>query len=399
MPANICPRVIILSFSDIRHDARVLRQIEYLADRYAVSVVGYGEKDPQLAPGVEMLPVSMKDERGWMRKIRSLVLLPLGRLWPAKAYEAWYWGRDNYKAAFDILLKTRACIIHANDWNALPVAVKAADILGSEILLDLHEYAPGQWEEHWHWRTFFKPLIDYYLRKYAHLAPASITVSQTIAERYFEEYGFRPQVVMNAPRLETDLPFRSTNPDAIRLIHHGVAQRERNLESMIQTVSFLDERFTLHFMLLDSNKGYISELKEAAADSAPGRIFFHNPIKPEKVVSVIHEYDIGFYLLPLTNFNHSAALPNKFFDFIVAGLAVCVGPSQEMGRLVNEYKIGVVTPSFEPREVAATINNLGVDDIEKMKAMSIKARLRLNADTEMARLLDIYAKISTPSNV
>ena len=48
-----------------------------------------------------------------------------------------------------------------------------------------------------------------------------------------------------------------------------------------------------------------------------------------------NDYDVGLYLLPPTNFNQRYALPNKFFEFIQGRLAIAIGPSPEMAKLVE----------------------------------------------------------------
>ena len=120
-------------------------------------------------------------------------------------------------------------MIHANDWDALPVAVKAAETTGAQIVLDLHEYSPLQYENRWKRRILFNPMIDYFLKTYARRAAITITVNEMIAEKYAQEYGFHPQTILNTPKPENGIQFRPTNKDHIHLIHHGAASPDRRL--------------------------------------------------------------------------------------------------------------------------------------------------------------------------
>ena len=47
-------RICILSFSHVYRDSRVLRQVEFLAPYYDISVIGFGELPGR---GVEWLPI------------------------------------------------------------------------------------------------------------------------------------------------------------------------------------------------------------------------------------------------------------------------------------------------------------------------------------------------------
>ena len=71
--------------------------------------------------------------------------------------------------------------------------------LGAKVVLDLHEYAPLHWENRTYWMALIAPMIDYTLRQYTTQVALAITVANTIAERYLEEYGLRCEVIRNIP--------------------------------------------------------------------------------------------------------------------------------------------------------------------------------------------------------
>src|SRR4029450_13548682 len=91
-----------------------------------------------------------------------------------------------------------------------------------------------------------------------------------------------------------------------------------------------------------------------------------------------------------SNDNNSVALPIKFFDFIAAGLAGCVGPSPGMARMVNEYGFGCFTPSFDTTEAARTLNTLTFEEIERMRESTRGAARLFNEDSEMSKMLVLY---------
>lgn len=384
-------KIAIISFSGIDKDARVLRQVERLAEYFVVEVIGYGRLPSSLQEKARMFSIDTSST--FVRKSRKGLFLPLGKVAPKFAYESWYWSESAHTEALKWLEKSNAEVIHANDWTSLPVAVRAAQKLGAQVVLDLHEYAPLMREDSRYWKFLYKPKIEYFLKKYLHYISASITVNSTIANRYEKEFGIRPLVVMNVPKCSEMSDFRSTDPEHIRLIHHGRATRVRQLELMIHSLALLHHRYTLHFMLVDSDGRYVAELKALAQRLAPGRIFFHQPVPPAEIVRKITEFDIGFHLLPPTSFNHLAASPNKFFDFVMAGLAVCIGPSLEMARLTQKFGFGLVAPSFEPEQVANVLNSLDPKEIDRMKRKAMLAQDSLNADVELEKLTNLYFDI------
>lgn len=378
--------VCILSFSTIVQDARVLRQIEYLSSHYDITVVGHGP-----APaGVKYIEVPAFTT---VSKLLAVVWLLLGKLAP-RAYEAWYWSTRRHRAAYQAMMATKPDAIHANDWNALPVAVRVAEKTGARVVFDAHEYAPLQFGNR-RLRVFlYTPAIRYMLGKYTRRADAAMTVCAPIAERYRDEFGLSMMVVMNAPALSGEKPQeRKINPEQIRLIHHGGALRDRNLGLMIEAIAQAGKRFHLDFMLLPTDPAYLDELKRLAEERAPGRVAFVDPVPPAQIVQTLQKYDIGFGVIDATNYNYLMALPNKLFDFVAAGLAVVTGPSPAMVALIEEYDFGVASPTFDPRDIAGTLNSLTVERIAEMQKAAREAAKVLNADTEMAKVVDLYARL------
>ncbi len=93
-----------------------------------------------------------------------------------------------------------------------------------------------------------------------------------------------------------------------------------------------------------------------------------------------------------SNSGSAAALPNEFFDFITAGLALCIGPSPEMARLTRQYQCGVVGASFEPAEIARVLRQLSAANIDAMKRASIAARAQLSSEHELPKVRQVVAE-------
>ncbi len=402
--------ICILALSPIARDGRVLRQIQYLAPYYDLTVVGYGPAHPDLAhhphvawvevappPGsVESVgtePKGREDRRqahlGYtLRRILFRLALHAGRHLPA-FYNLAYSLRWGYQLALQGKLARRFDAYHANDWNTLPVAAAAAQRHHAKLVVDLHEYAPLEFENLRDW-WLFEPLIRSVLQRYATDADALMTVAAVIAERYRHELGLDPLVVLNAPEYISP-PLKQLDPHNIRLVHHGVAYQIRKPEVMIQTIALCESRYTLHFMLVPAP--YIEALKKLAAEIAPGRVFFHDAVAPEKIVSTIAQFDVGFNFIAPTNYNYRVCLPNKFFESLMAGLAICTGPSPSMVEMVEQYGCGVVAPSFEPQALAAVLNQTSAEQWAVMQQAARAAAKELNAAHEMQKVVDLYERL------
>jgi glycosyltransferase involved in cell wall biosynthesis len=260
-------------------------------------------------------------------------------------------------------------------------------------VFDAHEYHPQQRADQWYWRIFYSPMIQYLMRKYLPHVAASITVCEPIAARYRHEFHIDPIIVLNTPELTETPPQRPTDPSCIRLVHHGNAQWNRHLELMIEAMPLLRPEFELHLMLVDQDKGYINYLRELAAKTAPDRVFFHEPVRPSEIVSTISKFDIEIIFVPPVNYNYLMGMPNKLFEALHAGAAVCIGPSPAMRSVVEEYAVGWTASGFEANDLADVLNRLTIDEINAKRESARDAAKELNAERQLGKVLTLFDQL------
>jgi hypothetical protein len=354
-------KILVISFSPVARDPRVRRQIELLRPEHRLTVAAYAPLDD---PGLEFIPLSDVPRR-FPRRLQAALRLK------SRRFEAYYWSTPAVAQAQALLGGRRFDLILANDAAAWPLAHALAAPHGTPVLCDAHEYAPREFEDIAWWRFLFQDYRTALCRRYLPAAAGVITVCDGIADEYARVFGIaRPLVVRNLPAYH-DVPVGATPPDRIRMIHHGSAMPSRRIELMIELMARLDARFSLDLMLVAPDERYRRYLQAKAAPLR--RIRFLDPVAPDQIVTATRDYDVGLFLLPPTNFNYRHALPNKFFEFIQARLAVAIGPSPEMARLVRQHALGVVAGDFSPPSLAAALNALTAADLDRFKANAGRA--------------------------
>lgn len=371
------PRLLILSFSPLRSDARVLRQVRLFSERYAVTTLGYGE-----APDGVVEHLRLPDDVVAWHKDR--------RLLAARRFETAYRSSPVVRATRALLEGRRGSVdvVLANDADTLPVALDLAPAGG--LHLDLHEYASRQSEESWRWRVFVAPYYRWLLRRYAPAADSVSTVGTWLAREYRREFGLRPVVVPNAAPFVDRAPTPVGSP--LRLVHSGLARRGRSLHVMLDAVRATARPVSLDLYLMPNDPAYLQELRDQAADLPEVR--FHEPVSPDRLGEALAACDVGIFVLPPVNFNYRFTLPNKFFDFVQARLAVVVGPSPEMADLVRHHGLGVVTEDFTAESLAAALDALTEEQVAAFKAASHAAARELSAEHQVrgwTRAIDTLA--------
>lgn len=380
-------RVCVLSLAlPIETDPRTGRQVEALIPLYDVTVIGFGAP---VWDSVAWRPVDLHTSR--FRRLFEMLFLLLGRLLPI-FYEIYFWNRPRYKQALKYALDAKADVYHASDWAVVPIAARAAKANGAQVVFDIDEYWPLFEESSRLWLLFFAPFTHYILKRYSRFVDRSITVSPPFVKRYKDEYGLDCIIAYNAPEYQ-DIPDHPVDPQNIRLIHHGSAQEDRKLETLVQAIAFTDQRYTLHFLLGGNNPGYVDRLKALAKEIAPQRVIFRDPVKYTDVVSTIADCDIELAFMAPTTYTWLMTLPNKVFEAMVAGLGVFVCPSPAMAEIVTTYNAGWVAPSFEPQDIANTLNSLTFEDIAAKRKNARAAAKHINAETERVKLITLYREV------
>jgi glycosyltransferase involved in cell wall biosynthesis len=389
------PRVGIVSFSEIRADARVLRQARTLARDFDVTVCGFGE-DPftQDSPRIawRRLPLH-RWEFFALYPLEQMALLP-GLVFPkllSLVDLVHSWSR----AARRILRREKFDAVICNDTETMLRGLAAKNLRpATKIVLDLHEYATRESDPaSLPLRKRFKsaalqlPLRRRLLRYVAPRFDGVMTVNSIFSDLYVSEFGMKkPVVVWNAPELPAALPEPREADGTVHLIHHGGLGMYREPDRMIKAVGLCGPSYRLHFMFGNQSAELTAFLKDAADRYAPGQVEFHPPVKPHEVPAAIARFDAGLYILPPKSFNDEHALPNKFFDFIVAGLAVAIAPSVCMADIVRKYSLGVVAEDFSPESMAEALRRLTPEFLAECKAASRKARLTLSASVEQEKV-------------
>jgi hypothetical protein len=347
-------RVLVISFSDLGRDARVDRQIGFLRERHEVVAAGLA---PSRHP-VEFVDLSVPPGGGPRRQARRLVRA--ARLLARRSNSA-YWGVPLHRAAAERLARVGFDLVLVNDVEALPVARRVAG--RAPVVFDAHEWAIAQYEHIAWWRLLGRPQVDSLLRAHLPYVSGMTTVAPGIATMYQRRYGVRCRVVTNAAPRADLRPTPVSQP--IRLLHHGGANPVRRLELMIQAVERLDGRMTLDLALLHNDPAYRRRLV-GMADATP-HVRVLEPIPLPELVTRVNAYDAGVIFFPPLTANLAHALPNKFFDLLQARVAVVVGPSPEMERIVREFDCGAVAPGFTLDALVETLRSLTPDRIAELK--------------------------------
>jgi hypothetical protein len=363
------PRILCVSFSPLTRDARVLRQIGVLSRIGEVTTVGYG---PPPAGSTRHLEIDAANN-SLPRHPSGVLKLATRRLRSAEL------AAPAAQQALALADGIAPDLVVANDARALPVAHRLSG--GAPVWADLHEWAAEEFSHDRVWRTFVAPLMEHNCATYLPRSAAVTTVCDALAQRYDAAYGVRTQVVRNAGAW-VDLHPSPVDDEHLRLVHSGGAQAGRYIDLLIRATVALGPRFSLDLFLVPGGDGgrHLAYLRDLAAGN--DRVRFQDPVPPAELPFAMNASDVGVFCMPPINVNARYALPNKFFDFVQARLAVAVGPAEEMARLTRDLGLGPVSEDFSEASFTAALDRLDAPAVRAYKAAAHEHARELSSERD-----------------
>ena len=378
--------ILIISYSQLHRDPRILRQIHALGAEYGIQAVGLTNPNVN---NVKFFEVGLVTCRTTAAKIRRALALLFRQF--NKDLE----NRLSLNQLFSYEYKIPD-FIFANDWDGLYAAIrlKKERNWGSKIYFDAHEYSLQE-DNSFSWRIFVRPLVQYTLSRAKGQFHIMSTVCPTLARMYEEYFCFAPgtvRLIMNTPDYEPKLEPQPVG-ERIRLIHHGASIPERQLEKMIDMMSFLpSDKYELTFMLVKSDEKYYNQLVKRAV--CYPNIHFADPVPFAEIPKFTNQFDIGVIIVNNNITSYKYSLPNKFFEFVQARIAIAVGDSPEMRTYIEKYQLGVSAKKNTAKAMAEEIMKLSRDDIMRFKQSAHEHARELSSEPNIELLREIAEELA-----
>ena len=122
--------------------------------------------------------------------------------------------------------------------------------------------------------------------------------------------------------------------------------------------------------------------REVERRELSGRVSVRRPVGPDELIATLSEFDVGIIFdRPVTR-NAELSLPNKLFEYLMAGLAVVAPRLSGMGPLLDESGAAELVPPARPDDLGAALERLASDRdrLEHLRAAARRtAKTRFNA--------------------
>ena len=294
------------------------------------------------------------------------------------------------------LLFRKANLLFSNDLDTLLPNYLVSKLKRTKLIYDSHEFFTEVPElvNRPRVQSIWRTIESWILPK----LKIAFTVNQSIADLYHKRYGISMKVIRNIPKAsQSPLPQKSRVelglPEDKKLIilQGSGINIDRGAEEAVQAMEFVNDAT----LLILGSGDVINELKKMAeSEGIKGKVIFKGRMPFEEMMAHTRLADLGLTLDKDTNINYRFSLPNKLFDYIHAGIPVLASDLVEVKRIVEEYEVGEITSSHDPKELAQRMNEmLRSSRVLVWKQNCKNASLELNWEKELKVLEEVLDQI------
>ena len=214
------------------------------------------------------------------------------------------------------------------------------------------------------------------------------TVSESIAEEFNKRYGVKYETIRNIPVL-TDIPESTVKKRFI--LYQGAVNEARGFEQLIPAMKKINVP-----LVICGDGNFMKKLKALIVEhGVEEKVILKGLVTPQELKNIANEASIGIGIAEKEGLNQYLALPNKFFDYIHAGLPQVSMNYPEYQKINQEYEVAYLINDTKPETIATAVNKLMLDTVlyEKLRSNCLAAREVYNWQQEEKKLLAFYKKI------
>ena len=297
---------------------------------------------------------------------------------------------------FFFLLFRRINIIHCHDLWVLPAAALLTLFKKCYLVYDAHEFYQGL--EIFTRKKLQKNIWMITERICIRQIDVLLSVSEPITRLYQKKYRNLKQteVIRNLPlknsTKDASLPPNWPETDKKIILYQGHFRPGRGLKYLLEAISMVPE---VHLVLIGDG-----ELRSRIEDDIEElglhtRVTLLGYVPTEKLIQTCSNADLGVVLFEPTSLNYSYALPNKFFEYIMAGIPVLASDILTLREYVAKYDIGMTVNPHDVKAIASILRLMLSNEVQlaQWQQHARHASNTLNWEEEAKKLDRIYENL------
>lgn len=304
------------------------------------------------------------------------------------------------------LLRTPADVYHALDLPAFPACYIAAQLRRKPLIFETYELplltlpvselkASRRWLH-----ALLAPLLAAMVPRCAAVIAVSPPIIQELRKRYHcpEVLLIRNvptyRAVSKSDRLRQQL---GLGPQVRIALYQGGLQTNRGLDRLVRAAAFLERDIVI--VMMGKAMHTVQAQLEAliASEGVADRVKFLPQVPYAELLDWTASADIGLIVYtPDYSPNVQMMLPNKLFEYLMAGLPVLASQLEAVSDVIRTYGAGQIVSSLAPADVGAAINRMLADQaaLDLMRRNALDAAQHVFCwEKERGELIRLYHKL------
>ena len=294
-----------------------------------------------------------------------------------------------YRRGVAAILRQRPALVHCNDYNTMWIGVAAKLLLGCTLVYDSHELWPdrnGRSEP----RLWLLACEALFVR----IADLNLATSPGHAGEIARRHRVAaPRVVRNIaepPGATLGADGSTAVSESQTIVYCGALTGGRGLE---QAIAALRQAPGVELRLLGPGRRAYREwlLELAISGGVRERVRIEPPVPPEQVVEAIQTAAAGLALIQPTCRSYALCLPNKVFEYMVAGLPVLAADLPTIHAFVGPNRLGLMAPPSDIAAIAGAMREIVEPERNlELRAATAAAAAKNSWEREAERLRELY---------
>lgn len=166
---------------------------------------------------------------------------------------------------------------------------------------------------------------------------------------------------------------------------HGLAN---GLGAVLDAAAVLKQRGRADIKILLIGSGKLKPALQArAATEGLDNVVFHDPVPKARLAGLMASTDVGLQILANVPAFYYGTSPNKFFDYIAAGLPVLNNYPGWLAGFITSHQCGFAVPPDDPQAFAGALEQ-AADDRAALLRMGERSRELARTEFERHKLAD-----------
>lgn len=214
------------------------------------------------------------------------------------------------------------------------------------------------------------------------------TVSEGLAAEFRKRYGRDYIVVRNLPVLT---PLKDLPKNEKLLVYQGAVNEGRGFESIIPAMKRINYK-----LIVCGDGNFMEQLKILIRQyNVQHKVEVKGMLLPQQLKEIAASATLGIGLTEKEGINQLHALPNKFLEYIHAGLPQIAMNFPEYRRINDEFRVALLLNNLDADAIADAVNSSMENDLllQELRNNALRAREIYCWQNEEKKLISFYQQI------